>query len=297
MENLESAYDIIRNKLGDWMLKLIDHIPNFLLAILVFLVFYLIAKWARFGVTKLMERSKFGPSLIQLVTALVGFAVSTVGLFVGLEILDLGKAVTSLLAGIGVVAMALGFAFQEIASNLISGVILAFNSPMNEGDMIEAHGYIGIVEHIGLRSTTIISPQGQNIQVPNRMIFQNPFTNYSITGSRRIDLGCGISYGDDLNKVEELVMKTVMELPGVINSGDKKPQFYFKAFGDSSINFQVQMWIEDPSQPNYMTIKSKAIKAIKAAFNANGITIPFPIRTLDFGIKGGQKLNEVMPKQ
>jgi small conductance mechanosensitive channel len=294
MESFDKTIEVINEKLDAWGESIVAHVPNFLLAILCFIGFVILAKISKKGLKKVLERYNFGVSLVNLLVALMGFTISTLGLFVSLEILDLGKAVTSLLAGIGVLGLALGFAFQEIAANMISGVILAFDSPMNEGDMIEAHGYIGTVEHIGLRSTTIISPQGQNIQVPNRMIFQNPFKNYTITGMRRIDLQCGISYGDDLQKVEDLVLVTVRGLEGIIKEGEHTPFFFYEGFGDSSINFQVSIWLNDPSQSHYLNVRSLAIKELKLAFDANGVTIPFPIRTLDFGIKGGEPLSNML---
>jgi small conductance mechanosensitive channel len=296
MDILDKALGVIKEKLSSWGTSIVDHVPDFLLALICFIGFFVLARMTKKGLRKILERYGFGVSLVNLLVALIGFSISTIGLFVSLEILDLGKAVTSLLAGIGVLGLALGFAFQEIAANMISGVILAFDSPMNEGDMIEAHGYIGTVEHIGLRSTTIISPQGQNIQVPNRMIFQNPFKNYTITGVRRIDLKCGISYGDNLQKVEDLVLATVLNLESVVKEGEHAPFFFYEEFGDSSINFQVSMWLNDPSQPNYVKVRSMAIKELKSAFDASNITIPFPIRTLDFGIKGGQTLAEMNAK-
>lgn len=296
MDSIKEAYDIIYEKLDEWMTSIVEHIPNLVLAIIVFIAFIVMSKITKRGIRKWLGKMEYSPSLINLIGSLTSLVIASIGLFVSLEILDLSKAVTSLLAGIGVVGLALGFAFQEIASNLISGVILAFNSPVNEGDLIEAHGFFGTVEHIGLRSMTIISPQGQNIQVPNRMIFQNPFINYTLTKRRRIDLKCGISYGDNLQKVQDLVLDTVKQVDGVIKEGADQPYFCYEGFGDSSINFMVQVWMDVTRQRDFLTIRSECIKAIKSAFDQNDIMIPFPIRTLDFGIKGGEKLDSMLKK-
>ena len=108
----------------------------------------------------------------------------------------------------------------------------------------------------------------------------------------RIDLGVGVSYGDDLKKVKEVAIDAVKDIPG---RTDDEIKLYFTEFGDSSINFFVAVWVEYNSRANYLESQSEAIIAIKDAFDNNDITIPFPIRTLDFGIKGGQKIDSMDP--
>lgn len=108
---------------------------------------------------------------------------------------------------------------------------------------------------------------------------------------RRIDIAVGVSYAEDLDKVEDVVLSTIKNLEGVI---DKDLMvFDYAEFDSSSINFNIRFWIKYPGEPSYFTMKNKAIKAIKSAFDEQDITIPFPIRTLDFGIKGGQKLSQM----
>ncbi len=122
-------------------------------------------------------------------------------------------------------------------------------------------------------------------------MFQSPLINNSKNGKLRIDLGVGVSYGDDLKKVKQVAIEAVQEVPG---RTDDEIKLYFTEFGDSSINFFIAIWVNYGGRADYLKSQSEAIIAIKEAFDNNDITIPFPIRTLDFGIKGGEKLNEVM---
>ena len=127
--------------------------------------------------------------------------------------------------------------------------------------------------------------------IPNREVLQNPVTNYTKTHDRRVDLEVGVSYGDDLEKVKEITLNAVRKLENLLP--DKEVQLYYKEFGDSSINFVVMFWIRYLDESKFLAARSSAIMNIKKAYNENDITIPFPIRTLDFGIKGGEKLSDM----
>lgn len=127
------------------------------------------------------------------------------------------------------------------------------------------------------------------------MVFENPFTNYTKNGERRIDLTCGVSYGDNLEKVKEVTLKAVSGIKTRDKSRDV--EFFYSEFGDSSINFVVRFWVDFHLHKDFWDPQSEAIMAIKKAFDDNDIMIPFPIRTLDFGIKGGEKLDTMLAER
>jgi small conductance mechanosensitive channel len=230
-------------------------------------------------------------ALEDLFATIVYNLILGLGIFTILGILHLDKAVTSLLAGVGVLGLALGFAFQDIAANFVSGIILAFRTPFQIGDVIEVNGIMGKVDSTTLRTTVIHSFTGQEIYIPNKDVLQAPIQNYTILGKRRIDLAVGVSYGDDLDKVEALVKETIGNMEGIIDR--ENMVFDYSAFGDSSINFNIRFWVAFPGDIGFLVMRNNAIKLIKTAFNKNNITIPFPIRTLDFGIKAGKELSQM----
>ncbi|GJM30155.1 MAG: mechanosensitive ion channel protein [Cyclobacteriaceae bacterium] len=293
LEQFTDSINKLTDKLASWVDQLILMFPNFVLSILLIITFIFLAKLVRRLSAKTFRRISENVAINQLLSNLIYIGVITIGIFVALGVLQLSKTVTSLLAGVGVLGLALGFAFQNTAANFISGIFMATRHPINVGDLVEANEHFGTVEIIDMRFTKIRSPQGQVIVIPNRTILENPLINYSSSGERRVDLECGISYGDDLIKVRDVVMSVLQN--EVEFNHDKQIDFMYTEFGSSSINFVLRFWLNSTSQKEYLMAKSEAVIAIKRAFDKNEISIPFPIRTLDFGIKGGLSLEDALP--
>lgn len=288
--DVNDSYSLIVEKIEAWGRSAIALLPNFIVAVLVLILFWLLAKLVQKWSRKLMERFSSNVGLTTLLVSTLYIVVILTGVFVALSILQLDKAVTSLLAGAGIIGLALGFAFQDIASNFVAGILMATRKPFKVGDILDTNDHFGVVTEVNLRATIIKDPQGQEIIIPNKGVYQNPIKNYSRYSKRRIDLSVGISYGENLQKVKDVVLKAINSLDMI----DKKMpvKFVYTGFGDSSIDFDILYWVAQPDQGKYRHAQSEGVMAIKEAFNENDITIPFPIRTLDFGIKGGEKLHE-----
>lgn len=289
--NPQKAVEILTRKLETWLESIIAMLPNLVIAVIVMIFFYFIAKITKSISTKILDRFSDKKALNNLFTTFVNLTILGIGLVVSLNILHLDQTVSSLLAGAGIVGLALGFAFQDITANFISGVFIAIRKPIRVGDIIETSSYMGIVEEIDLRVTIIKTFQGLHVIIPNKDVFQTAVTNYTKTNERRIDLEVGISYADDLEKVKKVAIESVSKLSYLLPNRDIN--LFYNNFGDSSINFTLMIWIHYPDEPGYLKARSDAIIALKKAFDQNDITIPFPIRTLDFGIKGGQTLSEM----
>ena len=289
--DLSKAWELIVGKLTLWIREFIKLLPNIVMAALVLTVGIFIAKAARRMVQKYLVKSEKHQTLHALLSSFVYILLLGITIFTALSILKLDDAVTSLLAGAGIVGLALAFAFQDVASNFISGVFLIVRRPLNVGDIVKTKDYMGLVTDINLRDTVIRTFQGQLVIIPNKDILQNPIENFTMLGKRRMDLEVGVSYGDDLELVKAVTLKAVSQVS--VLKKDEDVTFFYKEFGDSSINFVVRLWIESPDQPVWLQGRSEAIMLIKKAFDAADIMIPFPIRTLDFGIKGGVTLSEM----
>ena len=288
---IEKPLNVVFEKVESWIDGFIAMIPNMIVAVLTFIIFLLLAKYGSKIAIKIFSKTSNNTALKNLLSTVVHWSILGLGVFIILGILGLEKAVTSLLAGVGVVGLALGFAFQDIAANFVSGIILAFRKPYRIGDVIEINDVMGKVLRTNLRVTVMETFQGQEVFIPNKELLQGNIVNYSSLTHRQIIIACGISYAEDLEEVESVVRKAILKLEGLIRKDDLI--FDYEEFGGSSINFYVRFWIEYPGEPGYLGMKSKAIKAIKKSFDQNNITIPFPIRTLDFGIKGGKTLSEM----
>lgn len=295
MDSINGAYNLVADKLETWIETFIRMLPNLAMALLVVIAFYVFGKLIRNAVKKLLEKATDNRTIINLLETIVGVMIIGIGFFIALSILQLDGAVTSLLAGAGIIGLALGFAFQDIASNFISGIILSIRHPFGIGDIIETNDIYGTVQKMNMRNTIIRTPQGQIVYIPNKSVFENVLENFTSSGERRIDLSCGVSYGDDLEKAKAVAIEAIKTLDNY--NADKDIEFYYDEFGGSSINFKIRFWVYFQSNPDYWAARSDAIMAITKHFDENDIMIPFPIRTLDFGIRGGEKLDAMLQSE
>lgn len=290
--DINNSFKLVTDKLTTWFEDFIKLIPNIAVAALILVLGFYLAKLIRNLFRKVVSRIITNKTLENLVNSLIYIFLLGIVIFIALSVLKLDRAVTSMLAGIGVLGLALAFAFQDIAANFMSGIFLSLRKPIVIGDVVKIQNYMGKIEAINLRDTVIRTYQGQMVIIPNKTVFQSPIENYSLLGKRRMDLELGISYGDDLDKVKEIALAAVKDIEG-LSSEDEITMFYTE-FGDSSINFVIRLWVCTTAQINFMEVKSQSIIRIKKAFDENDIMIPFPIRTLDFGIKGGVPLNDIL---
>jgi|SRR5699024_464498 len=287
------AYSILSDKLQSWTHEAIGLIPNLVVALIILVLFYAIGWLIRKLVSRGLNRITKNEAVVSLLESITGIIIVAIGCFIALAVLQLEGAVTTLLAGAGVVGLAMGFAFQASIENFISGVILSFRYPFGIGDIIECKDYYGYVHKINLRSTIIRNAQGYLIHIPNKMVLNSPFINYTWNHERRVDLKCGVSKGDDLEKVKEVAINAIESIDNY--NKERDVELYFTEFGESSMDFVVRFWVQFYKNPDWLSARSNAIMALRMHFDANDISTPFPIRTLDFGIKGGENLSKMLP--
>lgn len=293
LEQFNEAIGKLYNKLEGWFDQIVLMLPNIVIAAIVFGLTIIIARWIKSKVNRLVRKVTNNPTVSSVASSVSTALIVLLGIFIVLKVLGLSDFLAGLLASAGVVGLAVGLALQDPLINLFSGVIMSVRQLYNLGDLVETNGHFGNIQKISLRSTILRAKDGKEIIIPNKDVIQNPLVNYTISGERRVDINCGVSYGDDLEKVRNLVIKTIKALD--ICNNNKPIDFYYSEFGDSSINFTARFWLTDTEQKPYIMAKSEAIIAIKKAFDNHDIAIPFPIRTLDFGVKGGVNIQEAVP--
>lgn len=295
LTEINNAFELLSRKLINWGQEFIIMLPNLLIAAIVLVATLYAARLAKRLTTRFLPRISHSASLRDLVATLAYVVVLLVGLFFVLEVLNLQKTVTSLLAGVGIIGLALGFAFQDIAANFISGIIIVLQRPFTVGDVIKTNDYFGTIERISLRTTDLRQTTGELVRVPNRKVFENALINFTVNTMRRVDLTCGVTYDSDLDDVRRVVLEAVADMPYLVP--ERKPEVMFTEFGESSINFDLRFWVPYERQLDYVGAKSEAIMRIKRAFDAAGIVIPFPIRTLDVPEQVLERLTARPPKQ
>ncbi len=289
---MNEVYRIIGLKLTGWLHNFIRMLPDIFFASIILVFGFFIAKRLSKFILKMVTRISSNITMNNLIGSIIHIFLVCITIFTALSILKLDKAVMSILAGAGIIGLALAFAFQDIAANFICGIFISFRKPLHIGDIVNVKDYMGKVEEINLRDTVLRTFQGQIVIIPNKEVFQNPIENFSLPGKRRIDLSVGVSYGDDLEKVRKIAIDAVKNIEHL--SDEDEITLFFREFGDSSINFLIRMWIKSPEQIDYLNGCSEAIICIKKAFDTNDIMIPIPISTLDFGIEGGKTLKEML---
>ena len=279
--DIQSALGNAWGKVMGWVVGFVESLPNIIAAVVVLFAFWGLAKLARRLVEQIAARIGDQPQINRLIAQTAFIGVLGLGLVLALGVLDLNKTVTSLLAGAGIIGLALGFAFQDIAENFIAGIILSLRDQFQDGDIIKVSDYMGIVDRVELRATMLRVPTGQTVLIPNADVYKSPITNYTKSGKHRVDVDVGVAYSDDLEKAKKVAIEASEEMEDRDTSRDV--ELFYNEFDSSSINFTVRFWIDYRRQVEYHAARSEAIMRIKKAFDENDITIPFPIRTLDFG--------------
>lgn len=284
MEDKFSVQDAIAKlwaKMDSWLDAIILKLPNILLAILTMVLFYFIARGVRNLLKKYLLKHIGQVSIQNIVAKTVYVSVLLIGFFVALGVMDLDKVLTSILAGAGVLGLAIGLALQGTLSNTVGGFMLSFMPSIRIDDFIKNGDAAGVVQEITLRNIVIKTPQNNITVIPNSSFVDGAFTNYSLEDRGRIFVNCGVGYESNLQEVEDLTVKIIGE--NFEQKNGEQVEFFYTEFGDSSINFMVRFWADMTSFKQEHAARHKAIKLMKQHFDAKGFNIPFPIRTLDFG--------------
>jgi small conductance mechanosensitive channel len=268
-------FDLIYNKLNHWWLAAIKMLPNFILAIFVLVIFFFSAGLVRRITNRFVIRFSKSESLAGLISLVVHSLMLIVGLMMALGIMNLDKTVSSLLAGVGIIGLALGFAFQDLTSNFISGAFMAFKRPFEVGHKVETNGFIGTIDHIHLRSTTMRTTTGLQVIIPNKDIFQKPIINYTESSVRRIELEFSVPNTVDLYYLENIIRDAIKKIKSRSTVDDI--EFYYTAIEDPRVKLQVSFRITNAEPKGFFIMRHKAITAIYRVFaEKNIITITRP---------------------
>lgn len=194
----------------------------------------------------------------------------------------LGLDLTAVWAGSAALMVGVGIGLQGFFNDVISGFVLMFEGGVAVGNVLDVDGQLVRVERIDLRSTRVVSTDGELLVVPNAKVAGDAVVNLSQgEPSTRIHVNVGVAYGSDVALVQRILLEAMAEQPELLK--DPQPTVFFQDFGDSSLDFSVMGWLSEPW--NRMAIKSRIRIAIDAKFREHGVEVPFPQR--DVHIKGG----------
>ncbi len=251
--------------------KVAEHGMNVLIALIIFIIGRIIARMLANALGKTMKKTK---AEATLVTFTENFSYSAIMVFVIIAALArAGVPVTSFAAVVAAAGLAIGLALQGSLSNFASGFLMMIFRPIRVGDYVEVGGAAGVVQEIQIFNTILNSPDNIRIVVPNSSVTGSNIKNYSINGTRRVDLVIGVSYGDDLKKARQVIEEVLTTDERILK--DPAPQVAVAELGDSSVNFVVRPWVKGA---DYWNVRFDVTEKVKVALEANGCSIPFPQR-------------------
>lgn len=244
-----------------------------LYAVIVLLVGLWIIKIISNSINKLMDKKNLDASLRPFLKSVVSITLKIILLITVLGII--GVQMTSFIAILGAAGLAVGMALSGTLQNFAGGVIILIFKPFRVGDFIEAQGYMGVVKEIQIFSTIIITVDNRVVMIPNGGLSTGSMINYSALPTRRVDLTFGISYSDNIDKARDIMQRLADNHELVL----KNPETFIaiSELADSSVNFTVRLWVKTE---NYWTVHFDMIESVKKAFDAEGISIPFPQRDI-----------------
>lgn len=256
-------------------------LPNIVLALIVFAIFFFIARAIKRLVKRLTRNRRQARNLGLVLGRLAQGITILVGLFVALSIVIPTFKVGDLVQLLGISGVAIGFAFRDILQNFLAGILILLTEPFQIDDQIVFNNFEGTVENIETRATTIRTYDGRRIVIPNSQLFTNAVTVNTAFDKRRIEYDIGIGYGDDMDWAKQLMLEAMHSIDEVLK--DPAPDVLVMELAESSVNIRARWWINPPRRIDVLQSRDKVISAIKQKlYVENGIDLPYPTRQILF---------------
>lgn len=276
MNDLLSTEIYAGRTLGDFISfdYLAGVLGNFLAAILVLFIGFLISGWAARRIERLAQKHKrLDDTLFDFLANIVRYII--IGLSFLIVLNTFGIQTTSLVAVIGAAGLAIGLALQGTLSNVAAGVMLIFFRPIKVGDYVTINGESGTVKSINLNFTELASIGNVQIIIPNSEVWGNTITNYSAYDTRQAEWTFGVGYSADLDTVEQVIRDTITADPRIL--ADPPPTIKVAELGASSVDFMVRAWVP---RTEFFAFSKDMNRQVKLALDSAGVEIPFPNRTV-----------------
>jgi len=266
-------------ELNDLSRGFVRVLPLIVVAVVVIGISWLFARWT----VRLLRRGLLGRSLSRLLREVMaragGILVMLAGLYLVLRIAGLTQLALTLVGGTGLIGLVLGIAFRDITENFLASLFLSLQQPFREGDLVEVANVMGYVQRLTSRTTVLLTPDGNQVQIPNSTVFKSTIRNFTSNPNRREDFMVGIGYDDSISFAQEVVLKVLAEHPAVLH--DPEPLVLVEGLGSSTVNLRVYFWL-DGGRHSWLKVKSSVIRLVKRAFQDSGISLPDEARELIF---------------
>jgi len=249
-------------------------LPSLLTAILILGFFFVLYRLAAGLLGRLMERTRADPAARDIAVRLTRYTILVLGLMMAAS--QLGIQVGSLLAGVGIIGLALGLAAQDSLANLVAGITILWDRPFRIGDNVTVSGTFGKVKEIGLRTTRIRTVEHLDAILPNKEIINAKIVNHTLSPMMRLGIPIGIAYKEDTRAARRVLLEAVAGHEAVLEQPES--QVVVTGLGDSAVSLELRVWLRDPYEERAATFAM--VELAKIALDEAGIEIPFPQRTL-----------------
>lgn len=271
---------IVWNKMQSMAKEFFALLPNFVLALVVFAIFFFIARTLKRLVRKLTRSHRQARNLGMVLGRLAQGTVILIGLFIALSIVIPTLTASSLVQLLGISGVAIGFAFRDILQNFLAGILILLTEPFQINDQIVFKSFEGTVEEIQTRATMIKTYDGRRIVIPNAELFSNSVIVNTAFAHRRLQYDIGIGYGDDIDTARRLILEAVNGTEGVLET--PAADAIVVDLADSTVNIRARWWVQPPSRAEVLDLQDKVLTNIKNTLTANGIDLPFPTQQILF---------------
>ncbi len=242
---------------------------NALKAGIVLLAFYVFYRLVRGFLTRVIEKFELEKTIVNFLFLALKYVVLIFAVVTALD--QIGVNIASLIAGLGIAGIAIGFAAKDTLSNVVAGIFIFWDRPFYIGDLVEIEGEYGEVQDITLRTTRIVTPDGRMVSIPNQKIAENKVISYTMFPHLRLDMGVTIGVDEEIENARKVLLDIVKNDDRFL--ADKEPVVLVKELGDYYTALELRTWLDDTKK--HIAVRAEIREKIFNAFNAAGIDMPF----------------------
>lgn len=276
----------------------LNHVPQLILGLIILILAFMISRWLSSLFQRRLARRMEDPLLSNFLSRIFKMLLIILGIMLAFHVMGLTGIAAGLMAGAGVGAIIIGFAFQDIGANFMAGVILAFNRPFGIGDTIEIGGIMGKVLSLNLRTTQVKTFDGKDVFIPNNTIVKEELINYTKDGLIRLEFSVGIDYDADIDQALDVIKQTLSKYNKVLNTPERQPLVIIRELATSTIVVDVKFWVETfDYRKATAELKSKVISQVLKDLVSSGVGLPADIVELKHYKGKGFPIKILEPKK
>jgi small conductance mechanosensitive channel len=268
-------FDQISQQMNDAMAAAPLLVQRLIIGLIVFAIGFGVTRLVQYLIVRAVHRTPAGATVEHALSRVIGIAGVTLALLTALS--TMGVDINALIAALGLTSLAIGLALKDTIENAITGVLLLIQRPFKVGDVIKVSDVTGTVADVAIRTTNIKTLDGLHVLIPNRHVYNEVITNWSYYPTRRGTMTVGVAYETDLARAYRVLGEAVAAAPGVL--AEPAPAVSFEGFDENSIRMVFRFWIEWQTT-NPIDIQTQLTQMIIEAAHREGISIPYPIRTV-----------------